>query len=230
MKAIFLSAVFFLPLAAQDDSAPPAAVEEINADQVRIGTVIVDQKTREVSFPAKVNMTEGLLELAVVHTNGKIHESLFITETRPINVNIGLKLMGYPGSDELFEILEEDYRPTGKFPETPAEIREKSRLQVFAEWLVDGKPKRVPLNELIYHDVLETAMPPGPFLYTGSYMLRGQFKAEISGDIISIYLFQSALINYPGQDRDSDEVWIPHPKNVPPVDTEVTIIIAERKG
>lgn len=217
------------PLAAQEEPLPAAAVEEIRADQLRIGTVVVNKKSREISFPAKVNMTEGLLELAVVHINGKIHESLFSTEARPVNVNIALKLMGYPGSEELFEILEEDYRPTGKFPEVSAEVREKSRLEVFVEWPVDGKPHRTPLNQLIYHEVLEQAMPSGPWLYTGSYMLRGQFKAEVSGDIISIYLFQSALINYLGEGRNSDEVWIPNPKTVPPVDTPVTIVIAEQK-
>lgn len=229
VKALLPLLFFISPLAAQDEPVPPSEVEEINADQLRIGTVLVDKRTREVSFPAVVNMAEGLLELAVVHVNGKLHESLFSTETRPVNVNIGLKLMGYPGSDELFEILEEDYRPTGKFPEIPAEIREKSRLDVFVEWPVEGKVQRMPLTDLIYHEVLEGPMPRGPWLYTGSYMLRGAFKAEISGDIISIYLFQSALINFPGDDRNSDEVWIPNPKTVPPVDTPVTIVIAERK-
>ena len=228
-KGLMILGLVGFPLLGQEEAAPPAQVETIDENRIRVGEVIIDKKSREIRFPAEVNMREGLLELAVVHVNGKIHESLFMTNTRPINLNIGLKLMGYPESKELYEILDEEYRPTGKFYEVAEDVREKARMDIFVEWEEGEKIKRTSLNDLIYHEVLEKPMPSGPWLYGGSYMLRERFKAEISGDIVGIYVFRSALINYPGPDRNSDEVWIPNARVVPAVGTKVTIVIAERK-
>ena len=56
-------------------SRPPAPPE---AQQ--IGEVIFNRKTREIRFPAAVNMAGGeLLEFAIVHANGKVHEALLIS-------------------------------------------------------------------------------------------------------------------------------------------------------
>lgn len=70
----------FLP--APDQAMDPAkpAVEKIDASRYRIGKVIFDQKPREIRFPAKFNMIDGLLEFLVVHENAETHESPFVTD------------------------------------------------------------------------------------------------------------------------------------------------------
>ena len=46
-----------------------------------------------------------------------------------------------------------------------------------------------------------------------------------SGDIAAIFLSNAAIINFSGKDNNSDEVWLPFPKRVPPEGTKVTVII-----
>ena len=79
-------------------------------------------------------MKEGALEYAIVHQNGKIHEAILITKARPFHVNIALKILGYQESKELFPILGEDFRPTGKFPEVPEKIKNSARVEIQLQW------------------------------------------------------------------------------------------------
>ena len=72
-------------------------------------------------------------------------------------------------------------------------------------------------------------MPPGPWVYGGSDIHDGKFIAETTGDVIAIYLAMSALVNYPGEDRSDDTVWIPFTNRVPPEGTKVTVIIAPHR-
>ena len=77
------------------------------------------------------------------------------------------------------------------------------------EWTDAGKVRRVPVNELIQHGVKSTSMPAGPWVYGGSDFSEGKFVAETSGDVAAIFLSMAALINYPGDDNNNDDVWTP---------------------
>ncbi len=209
-------------------SAEPVqpSVKKLDETRYQIGGVSFDEKSREIRFPTKVNMTEGLLEYLIVHLNGKVHEALLITEISPTDLNLAFTLLRYPPSRELYPLPEEDGSASSKFPEVPADVKARSRVAVDVEWTVDGKLRRVPINEWIQHAVKSTSMPAGPWVYGGSEFFEGKFIPETSGDIAAIFLAMSALINYPGDDNHSDEVWTPFPKRVPPVETNVTVIIA----
>ncbi|MGE9267800.1 MAG: YdjY domain-containing protein [Verrucomicrobiales bacterium] len=208
--------------------APP--IQQLNEHEFQVGKVRIDKRSRAISFPGAINMNKGLLEYGIVHLNGKIHEALVVTDISPFNLNIAFKLLRYPASDELFEIVDEKFNPTGKFPEPAPEVRQGARIDIALTWQADGRENRRLMNELVYHTTLERPMPPGPWLYTGSYMLENRYKAEVSGDISAIFLAQPAMINYPGEDRVNDDVWIVNEKHCPPVDTPVTVTITPHQS
>lgn len=218
------------PLGSKAVSATNQAVEpavtRLDATRYQIGEVIFDQKTREIRFPAQVNMTEGLLEYLVVHQNGKVHESLLSTDVSPARLNLAFNLLRYSPSKELYPLPNETGGTSNKFPEVPANVKAAARVNIEVEWSHEGKIRRVPVNEWIQHAVKTTAMPAGPWVYGGSDFHEGIFVAETTGDIISIFLSMAALVNYPGEDYEDDTVWMPFPKRVPPEGTKVTVIIA----
>lgn len=209
-----------------DEKPPESPIKQLNDNEYLIGTVHLDKKARTISFPATVNMDDGLLEYAICHINGKLHESLLSTEIKASNLNIAFKLLRYPESDELFEIIDAENAPTGKFPDTPQATRDGARIKIDLAWEQDGKKKSASLNDLIYYITLERAMAPDPWLYTGSYMLENRYKPDLSGDIAAIFLAQPAMINFPGKDNNSDEVWIVNKKTTPPAGTPVTVTIS----
>lgn len=250
MRFSLIPLILALPVTsfAQDVAEKPARpkIIRINENEVAIGKIHLDQKKRELSFNAGVNMTKGLIEYLLATTKSdKVHETLFLTDVSPMNINIGMKLLGIKESKELFEIIDEkEWKPTGKFPEVSPEVHAASLVDIFVEWGEGDKKKRLPVNEVIHHIEWpkETATPKpnedvetkeatlsvmegGPWLSTGSYMHEGRFKAEVGGIIFGIYTNEQAIVNFSGKDRLLGDVWIPNEKVVPKEGTVVKIIV-----
>ena len=201
-------------------------IKELGDGKFEAGLVRFNSKTREISFPCTVNMTEGLLEYAIVHENGKIHESLLSTKIRPLNLNVALKLLRFKPSPELFEMMDEDFRPNGLFPDVPEEIRAAVRVEILLSWKdAGGKEHEAALNDWITNEQTNSPVPAAAWVYGGSYLHNGVFQAQAMGDVAAIYTNQAALFNFPGKDRGNDEVWVPTPERVPPVGTPVTVTI-----
>lgn len=240
--AILVLATGLCPLSAQDrvtvePTSLPApdqpvepmtpSVEKLDATRYRIGKVVFNQKSREIRFPAKVNMAEGLLEFVIVHENGKVHESLLTTDIPPTHLNLAFTLLRYPASRELYALPNDTGGLSGNFPKVPEEIKSGARIAIDVEWDDHGKTRRIPINEWVQHaGKTTTTMPAGPWVYGGSEFYDGRFAPEMSGDIAAIFVTNSALINYPGTDNEDDTVWLAFPERVPEVGTNVTVIIA----
>lgn len=201
------------------------AVEKIDATRYRIKDILFDSKTREIRFPATVNMTKDLLEYLIVHNNGKIHESLLKTGVSPTDLNVAFTLLRYQPSPELYAEPTSPDDPTGKFPAVDEEVKKAARIQIEVEWKDGEAIRTVPINEWVQHATTGSTMPAGPWVYGGSELSDGKFQAEATGDIAAIFLSSSALINYPGKDNADDTVWFVYPKRVPPLDSPVTVII-----
>lgn len=219
-------------LPAPDQPMAPAEppVKELDGDRVQIGEIILHKKTREIRFPAVVNMAGGeLLEFAIVHTQGKIHEALLATDISPTHLNLAFTLLRYPPSAELYLVVNEDGSLSSRFREEKAEVKAAARIDISVEWSRDGKKSRAFLNEWISNATTGKAMPADPWVYGGSFFYNGKFVAEDTGDIAAIFLSNSSLINFSGQDNQSDEVWLPYPKRVPPEGTKVEVVIAPHK-
>jgi hypothetical protein len=216
------------PVPAPEAAAEPSQpnVRKLGDGKFAVGLVQFQQKSRHVSFPAEVNMTEGLLEYAIVHQNGKIHEALLHTKTNPFHVNIALKLLRYEASPELFQILDEDYKPTGKYPTVSEATKTAARVEILLSWTKDdGSKGKASLNDWISNTANEAPIPATPWVYGGSYFHNKVFQAEGTGDIAAIFTTNSALFNYPGTGHMDDEIWIPTPERIPPVGTAVTVTI-----
>lgn len=213
------------PAAKPAESAKPAVVR-VDAHTMRIGEITFRPESREIRIPTRVNMTAGLLEFVLVHVNGKVHESLLVTEANATHLNIALKLLRYQPSEELFRLLEDDGSVSDKYPEVPAATRAAARVRLAVEWQEGQESKSAPLHEWIASAATERPMPEPPWVYGGSYVLEGRFAAETSGDIVATFVTRNALINYGGKDNEDDEAWIPAPRRIPPEGTPVTLVIS----
>ncbi len=202
------------------------SVRQLDESTFQIGEITFDKKSREIRFPAKVQMSEGLLEFLIVHENGKIHESLMVTTASPTHLNLAFTLLRYTPSRELY------FTPTyaGETPVAPpvisAEEKAGARIAIDVEWKENEKTRRIPVNEWIQHSAIAASMPAGPWVYGASESYEGKYIPETTGDIAAIFLSNAAIINYPGADNGNDDVWIPFSKRIPAEGTAVTVIIA----
>ena len=215
------------PAPLKDAVAEPVkpSVTKLDETRYKIGEVILDQKNREIRFPAKVNMAEGLIEYIFILQKGKIHEALLTTSIVPTDLSLAFTLLRYTPSPELFSEINETGHPIGIYPEVPILVRASARIAMEVEWNDNGTNRRLPINEWLQDNMKDVALTPGPWLYTGSTFAEGKFVPELTGDIASIKLDSYAMINYPGADNDQGVVWFAFSKRVPPVGTNVTLII-----
>ena len=215
------------PPQVKDATAAPIkpTVTKLDDTRYQIGGVVLDRKNREIRFPAKVNMAEGLIEYMIILQKGKVHEALLTTTVVPTDLNLAFLLLRYPPSPELFSQINETGHPTGLYPVVPAPVRAAARITMEVEWSDNGTTRRVPMNEWLRDNAKDAPLAPGPWLYTGSSFSEGKFIPNLSGDIASIKLDSYAMINYPGADNEQGVVWFAFPKRVPPVGTNVTVII-----
>ncbi len=216
------------PPATNAATAEPVKPSVIKLDDTRfqIGEVILDRKSREIRFPTKVNMSEGLIEYLIVLQQGKAHESLLITAISPTHLNLAFTLLRYAPSRELFSLIDETGHPTGMYPDVSTPVKAAARIAVDVEWSDNGTIRRIPVNEWFRNTAKDTVMAAGPWLYTGSGFSENKFIPELTGDIAAIMTDSNAVINYPGSDNQDNVIWYAFPKRVPPVGTTVTLIIA----
>lgn len=215
-------------LPAPDQPVTPVqpAVERLDETRFRVGTVVLDHKTREIRFPATVNMTQGLLEYILVRPYGKVHESLLVTDSSAIDINLAFTLLRYQPSPELYALPNKKGGLSGKYPQVPAATKAAARISMKIEWDDAGTTRTVPVHEWIQHAAKETMMPQTPWVYGGSVVEKGRFAAEITGDIVAIFTSSASLVNYPGLDKADDTVWFAFPGKVPPEGTKVSVIFA----
>lgn len=218
------------PTAPEKTKTP--SVVKISPDHYRVGTITFNKKTRQIQFEASCNLTESgsLLEYLIVHSNGeKVHESIFVTEIDATNLNIALKLLNYQESQELFRQITDEGIPGDTYPKVADKTRKTARFLIDITWKTGGQEKTAPITDWLVNRMTNKPMPVTPWVYNGSYILRGKFKAKLSGSIFAIFPNEGSIANYPEEDRYDDSLWLAG-KDLPPLGTKVTVTIKPWSG
>lgn len=191
---------------------PEARLKElgirIEGEVLKIGTVEVDRRSQSVSFPAKLQMADGTIEYFLVHSKGKTHESLFVTDVPPQDIHIACLLAGLSGNS----------------PDKPG------RIQVEVAWETNGPPRKEPAEKLVAiakdHPQGESGgvLSPGPWDYVGSTVDAAGFAATREGSIISLITDGSALVCNPRPGRVDDTLHVPNTKSLPAAGYPVRIV------
>jgi len=216
-------------IAAKKVQAAQQRLKKTGEDKYEIGEIKFNSRTHEISFPAKLNMTEGVLEYALVHEHGKTHESLLSTTVSPIEVNLAMLLCHYEA--HLGEALKnrKDLMATTKaLVEKPMDNPGANQIHVTLLWKdKDGKEQRAAIADWIHDRNSGRALVVDHWTYTGSVINEVGFAAEFDGSVIGIYFDMVAMINCPVEGNQSDEIWQVETKDVPPLETPVTVIISK---
>lgn len=203
---------------------PAPAIKSLGGTRHELNGIQFDRKTRVISLPAKVNMTEGLLEYALVHDSGKVHESLLSTSISPYDLNVVLLLVNYQPSAAFFDLRD---KKAGAVLVKSPKIEPQAKLSVTLEWKDPaGQAKSASLESLLLNIDQKGPAKEGPFIYTGSMLMDdGTFMAKETGSILALYADAASLINNPREGNENDDAWICDPKKVPAKDTDVTLIL-----
>ena len=186
-------------------------IEKTGENSFRIGKIQCNRETRAVSFPAKVNARDGLIEYALVTTKGKVHEALLATEVSPLHLQMAALLLGWAP------------RPEAGAKAVP--------VSIVVEWATNGPAKQVPLEDLVAlaHETpagkTGATLARGPWTYQGSMIDAGGFAAERDGSIIALISDPAALAANPRPSREDDTLHVANTIALPPAAAPVTITI-----
>jgi len=197
-----------------------------NAQAIDFHGVHIDKARRTATFPAEINMTQGMLEYLLVVDTGKTHESLLSTKIQPYDIQVAMLLLGV--------------KPSGKSDsEPPAQINRAylatapeltgASVEMFLDWKAAHGPRHARAEDMIWNLHRNVVMTEGPWIYNGSEMYDGRFLAQIDGSITALVRDSAALMNNPRPGNDDDQIWEVYSRVVPSEGTPVTVTIELEK-
>ena len=204
--------------------APPS-IREIAPGVFQIGAVKLEKVARRVSFPAKLNMTDGPLEYLLVTGQGKLHESVLKTEIEAHHLQVAMLLLGAKGMQAGPLTNAPSGGPISQAPGERNPPLPGEAVAIELIWTQDGKPQRRRAEELVFNKRAKEPMSKGPFTFTGSRVWQGKFVAQTEGSLIALITDPDAVFNNPRPQRDADDTWVVRKQDVPPLDTVVEVSI-----
>jgi hypothetical protein len=183
--AVFLSAAISGDQRTPRQGPPPAEIKRIGPNLVQVGTIRVDTKARELRAPGRLNQVTVLEFIANTPSGMKSYESAITVDATAATFNAALLLLGLDPARARV--------PTQHFDPIPAS---GDPVELSFEADVPGA-KRMPVEALMWNEVLKTTVPVGPWVYTGSSFSQGQFLAEADGVLIGMVSSPAPLIENP---------------------------------
>lgn len=245
MALLFLPlvAALFTPLPAQDP-AEPQGMEALLAGFAEQG-IALDLEAGRMTLPVKITQRYEPLEyLLCLQPQGKDFESLLSLEnTTAEALNTAFLLLGAE-MGTLGRIVGVDPPPTmeemqqGIMPYIFEPAYGGVGFRAFVEWEVtreDGRvePYRFRAEDLVLNVREERTYQRGTFVYIGSRFVKPHkdakeiFMAQAEGNLISLVHFSTPDHLLIGADPscDSQTIWYPNLYLLPPIGTEVRLIL-----
>jgi hypothetical protein len=179
----------------------------------QFGPIDIDKDKREFSVPAVCNQTSGLVEYALVHEDGKTHESLFRTKVSPKLIHASLLLLKEKPQPAFFKFVEGNSSKLIQMPE----------IEIMVEWEHNGSNHKTSINSMVLNQTDNRELSESAFVFTGSKVVEGTYLAEMDGSIIAVYHDNRATLNSRDLNSNSDDVWIANESKMPPKNLQVLV-------
>jgi hypothetical protein len=206
-----------------DDAAKPKA-ESLQADPswTSLGRDLwFDRKAKRVVLRARVVLREGYLEHFMCSKGTKEHEAILATAAVPHQIHAALILTGAePGHPVRFVPKFEP--PTG------------STIAIDLQWKQDGQIHKSDARQWVKDEKAKAPLAidwvfAGSELYEDPATKKKVYAAD-EGDLITVANFGNAILDLPmaSSANDSDRVFFTYTEKIPPLGTEVFVILGPR--
>lgn len=176
---------------------------------------------RRLILRCRVVFREGPLEHLLCSRGTKEHESVLATHAPPAQIHAGLLLTGAePGGPVSFK---PEYKPPHGAPiSLTVRWREgdQTRQADARSWIQDDKTKK-PLDiDWVF---------AGSLLYEDPVTGKNRYAAE-DGDLVTVANFAGSILDLPivSSADDADRSFVAYTEHIPPVGTEVQLVLSPR--
>lgn len=151
---------------------------ETHDHHLRIGNVFINRSEHRLEIPALLNLSAGLVEVVMCDPkNGRVHESLLVSKTRPFDLQVALFLLGLKNG-------------TPEVSDSSVRMGDAVDIQV----LVHGGRGSVPVQEWIVRGGSKTPIANDGFIFVGSGFRDKRCLADDSGNLVDIDSMDSNTI------------------------------------
>ena len=172
---------------------PSPMVRDAEAGVVHFGAVDLIEATKTVVCTGWVNQSRGIVEVLACGEAGKLHESVFVLCVNPLDLQAALLLAGNRGG----EVMK-------GFGLGPAR---GSPVDLWVEWTEeDGTLRRERAERFVRDIEKDEPLEDGPWVFTGSVVWDGEFKALVEETLIATYWDPYAIINNPYASGGNDDI------------------------
>jgi hypothetical protein len=212
--------------ARQSEITTAPIVRETGPGRFQVGLVELDKQKRMISFPANVQMNDGIIEYVLVSKDGKTHESLLRTEVEPVHLQTAMLLLGAKGAPQTLTTAPAGGPLTKEgMASESAKVLQGDWVKIEVEWQVKDKTNRCAIEEWVLDVKAKKPMATGDFVFNGSRVWEGRFIAQVERSIISAVVDPDSMFNNPRPGRDDDGNWQVRKDKVPARETPVRVII-----
>lgn len=176
-----------------------------------LGTVQLDPEAHCVFATGYVNQVEGAIELMACGPGGKVHESVLVLQVNPLDLQAALLLLGLKSGPPM--------------PELGVGPPRGDRVRVWVHWQEAGTSIIKPLAALAYEWRDKRALRTEDWVFTGSMVADGKFKALAEESLIASYWDPWAIINVQSPLGADDDALSVNRTEVPPLHTPITLIV-----
>ena len=175
---------------------------------LKIGSIIIHRRENELSFPAKMCVTDGgeyVIEVLISLPHGLTHEALMVTETDPVRLQLALYLIG---------------AENGATIPVPGVTKQGTRINI------DVKPEggeRTPVEEWLYDMNKEEFLPRSMWVFVGSSFQNGKCLAKEEGNVVNFLRRGNAILDNCSEIVDLDRGLGVNESMVPQSGTPVTV-------
>jgi hypothetical protein len=226
MSVTFAIGVFLLlPIAAgQEQGGSQGESLQPDRDWKSMGRSLwFDGKTRRAVLKARVVLREGVLEHLMCSKGTKEHEAILATDAAPYQIHTLLLVTGAePGHPVRFAPKFEP--PTG------------ARIAIELRWRQDGKIHQSDARQWVKDEKANKPLAidwvfGGSEFYEDPVTKKPRYAAE-EGDLFTVANFGSAILDLPiaSSANDADRVFSANTEKIPPVGTEVFLIMGPRSN
>lgn len=197
--------IFIIPLMvqAQDDGVKPA-LQKKDKNIYQLIDVVIDTEEGSISLPCTINMNDGLLEVILCTSEGKLHESLLSTKVTPLEFQTALLLLGLdPVNEEPDDPSKSD--PLSNFTtiETPGDS-----VLILLSVQRNGKQVTEPIENFVFDESVKKPLGNSTWLFRGPVTHRsGHVLIDPDVTMIATYTDPIALMELNSQSKFDDELF-----------------------
>ncbi|MCF8371499.1 MAG: YdjY domain-containing protein [Bacteroidales bacterium] len=178
-------------------------VQQKNDSIYLINKIEININSGSIKIPAMLNMADGLIEVVLCNSIGKMHESLLVTGSSPVELQTSLLLLGYTPKNQPHFSVEKDIK---NIPDS---------FRIYVEYELDGKKISEPAVHFIYDKQRNERLINCYWQFNG--IMETENKQIIAGDEVSMavtYFDQFAILTMNLPSKFNDEIYFADAKKL----------------